>query len=445
MSDSPSSTTEDPDVVGDFIRNGMDQLIEEEFNEGNKGKGKAPKAEETEEPEESESDVEEIREDDEDESEEETEDEEEDNEDREEEDEEDEEDAGKDKGKPKPRSEIALAREEFKEVFKKHPGVEKNYFAGIEYGKMFESPKEAQELIETKEYIDQVLTHSLKGDPQPLLESIFEAAGENKDGFVRFTLSFLPTVHEIAPQLAEKILEQPILNLFAQLGSAAQSKGDEDLMTAVKLIMKELYGVEQVPQGKKIGKFIKDTRDVDAEREALNKTAEGDFYQSVENAVNPILEHDIEECLSDDLDVPDGIKAMLISEIKDAIYGQLKLDKNHMMVMSRIRKAARANRYNNEYKRRVAREVLNAARGIVAEVTDKVEKETFKSVKRNKDKAPKGESNRGANRHAATRTATKNNDENDFDPADIDFNQTSIRQALDFDPKKIHFKPKKKR
>lgn len=447
----PPESQEDANVIGDFISRGMDQIIDEEFGgkkaaEEDKEPSGRPSKESEDEKESKLLDPDDGKEIDET-SEEEDKDDDKDEEEDDEEDEDKDEESDKDKAKPKSAIAAARADKEFAALLKKHPEIEKDYFAGREYGKLFDSVEQAQEVLETKEYVDGLVRESLKGDPAPFLESLFEAAGENKADFVRFVLNLLPTIHEQAPKLAQKVIEKPIINLFAQLGSTAEERGDDQLAIAVKLCMKELFGKGVIPQGTRIEKLIKDTRDVDREKEELNRTAETDFYNSIQNVLVPTLETEIEKHLSEDSNISDGVKELIVEKALELVFSTLNADDKHKAAMKRLKNVAKANRFSSEYKKKVAREVLDAAKAIIPDITSKIEGRVLGSV-RKKQKPSNGNNNRDEDVDIGGRGKPNNSHAggggNDIDPNDIDFSQTSIRAALDFDPKKITLKRKRR-
>lgn len=416
--------------VEDFVHKEFDKLIEAEFSD-DKLSPPEKKAKKREEPPEEESNVDLTKdgnEDDEDET----------QDDKETDKTEKDETAEAEKTRPK--SAIANARAEYKELFKKHPDIEANYFAAKEYQQHFASPKEAAEAAEKVEFMDEVIATSIKGDPTMIIQTLAEV---DQEGFARFALSFLPTLNEMAPKLVNRIIQPAIVNMLASVAKVAESRGDKDLLLAVRYIHNEVFGSDDVPQAIKVGKFIKDDKEIKEKELELERKAGDAFYESVSGLLEPIIEAKIVEHLTQRSGISPELRETVVEKTKKILYEVLGANKSHTATMKTLYKAAKANGFSMEYKKRVARLVLDEALEIIPDLARKVENRVVGNVKVPKEtKENRDEALVHNNGNSSTRGNRK-----EFNVDDIDTNRTSLRTMLDVadntaDPKKVKYKGK---
>lgn len=265
----------------------------------------------------------------------------------------------------KPPSLITAAKKEFPNLAKKYPQLIDSYFENQEFKQVFGTVDDAKLAVEKSDVLDGLLGALETGDIEPTLDVMYE---RDPEGLQQLITNFLPTISKRSPQMFKEAVRPVIQNLLARIAQKAQSNRDEDLMTAVRYINREVFGSSDAPEPTKFEAARR------AAAEGNDNKAEKVFYSAIEATIDPIIDKEILAGLDPDNAYPEGLREAALDKIKNRVFEILRSNEGHMRTMTALRKSAAANEYNREYQRKVSRAVINAAKEIIPSIRAKVKK-----------------------------------------------------------------------
>lgn len=308
------------------------------------------------------------------------------------EDDEDEEDVGgegKAASQKAAQSLITKLKNDYKDIKRKYPQVIDAYFQAQEYKQVFASVDDARLASDKSDLLDQIAEASTSGDPEPLLDLVYES---DKEGLKALVTNFMPTLFRKSPKLFTEAAQPIVDNVFNKLYINAKKNGNKNLGIAVQLCLKAM-GANSIPDATDFTK-VPEGRPVNERTNAVLQQAEQDFYTAIDDIVQPALEREIVAGLGPEDALPEGVREAIVERVKRRVFAKLREDGAHMRTMTTIKKSAQAARFNREYQKRAAREVVNAAKALIPSFRAK-EKKRFNLANTGNDNTAKRIPNSG--------------------------------------------------
>lgn len=322
-----------------------------------------------------------------------------------------------------------------KELLKKYPEVEDNFFEARRYKEVFATVDAAKVASDKSETFDTLVGHLMNGDISHLLDELHSVDPAVVPVLIN---NFLPTVHGKSKEMFNNIVSPIISNMLAKVARDAQKAGDEDLLLAVRYINRHVNGDTGIPGFKKIESLSRRSEDATRAQQAGLVDKENSFYDSVEELVMPQLDAEINKGLDPDNVLTKSMRATLVRATKIRIMKKLANNNEHMHTMTAMKKAARADGFSKEYRKKIARVSVNAALELVPSVRARVKKKMFgnmfeKSERSGEQPDVSGSSPRTVGKGGSSSALA-------FDPAKIDWSRTDLRDAMDGDINKVTLK-----
>lgn len=272
----------------------------------------------------------------------------------------------------------------YPEVFKKFPELRQAYFEVEQFRNVFSSvdaAKEAQEIIENYGQMESLITSGKDGDLGQFFKSVEEA---DPGSLSTIADNFLPTLQKLDENSYFRILT-PILE---QVVRNAYNSRDENTKNAALVLSNFLFNDMDIAKGTKTTvnkkatevdpKIQQERAELDQERKALNVRKYTDFYEeTINKGTLPQLIKEIEVGLDPRSTFSEGLKKILVKEVREEVDETLTKDKNHLDRMNRLWVKASQAGFSKEWQSKIQRAYLEAAKLIMPAIRTRIRAEAL--------------------------------------------------------------------
>lgn len=328
-----------------------------------------------------------------------------------------------DKKEFKPPSLVTRVKQKYgKEIFKEFPELEDAYFKWKEVSQIHGTIDDVKNAHQKALYLDNLAGELVEGNLEPILDGAYEI---DPNSVAKIAHSFLPLIREKSPKLFASVVQPIVVNFLAKVAKDAQAMGNENLLLAVRHINNHAFDDSDVPRAVKIPKIERTNDEIRNERVALQTEKENNFYALIERDSISEIDSSILSGLDPKKVLPEGLREVAVDKIRTGIFDTLRSNREHMNRMAALKRTAMANGYAPAFTEKVTNEVVKSAKELIPIIRSKVIKELGISSTLF-PKNPQTEKTIGS----PSSVINTGGNGPKIDASKIDFNKTSIRDAL---------------
>lgn len=264
---------------------------------------------------------------------------------------------------------VKALKEDFPEIFKKHPGLKDVIFKEREFSKVYGSVDDAKEAATKAETFDNFEATLLNGGIGEILDAVAE---QDSNAAVKLAENFLPELYQRSKQVFAKVTIPVVKNVLRSTFTRANNQGNKQLALACKYISRDLFEEADVLKATSIEEEQPDPRAEEINREKAK------LFEEKKLAANDEIVGNVKARLSKDItsklgsNLSDFVREALTEKILSELNITLTKDKAYMNHLSSLWKKMAKAGFPAEAKSKITSASLARARQVLPAVIAKV-------------------------------------------------------------------------
>jgi hypothetical protein len=261
-------------------------------------------------------------------------------------------------------------KQEFPELFKKHPELRHAFFREQEFSKVFPTVDDAKEAANDAKSFEFINDELLAGRTENLLLSVAQV---DRPAFQKIVDNFLPTLYKLSPDVFLGVTEPVIEHALRAMFKEGQTRGDKNLTLAAQHARNFLFGSHEFKDQ------ARTQPTVDPEKEQLRQdrdTLRNRQMQIYDNDVQTTLRSQVESMILKGLDPEHKLTEFTRNKVLEATLAQvgaaLESNPEHMALMNSLWNKALKSGLDPRHKASIIKAYISRAESLIPGIRAKI-------------------------------------------------------------------------
>ncbi len=280
---------------------------------------------------------------------------------------------------PVSRREILKA---YPDLFKKFPYLEKAYYREQQFTKLFATPKDAEEVVEKAQILDNFEADLVKGDTEKILKSIKDSDSKS---FAKVVDSYMETLAKVDNNAYQHVLGNTLRHTIIAMVNEAKESGNEALQHAAVLLNQFAFGSSKFTPPSKLAPAEKQ-EDNTKEKEISERERQFNQrrFESADDEVSTRIDNKFKATIAANIDPKDSmtdfVKRNAIRDATEELEKLIGTDDRFKMLIDKLWENAYKNDFSREAVSKIEQAFISKARTLLPSVIKKARNEALRGM-----------------------------------------------------------------